>query len=225
MGGEGRKTNTDREKHWREWLATVRMRVSHPREKNNRKNERATDRERKDKRQRKCGVIWKIVAAWLEKGGWVRNSWKWGRGTNKTGEDGEKDEKENARLKRRVLGGVTRARVAGRRRWWKPCEPRGGGGEGWKYETAFLKMRFGAHLLRCERRRVGKKVEGWKETTTVGRHETCRGCWMGGEGKDTGVVRQREREKERSGKTNRIDSLSRVSRRYFSLLPLNRRPG
>lgn len=30
---------------------------------------------------------------------------------NKAGEDGEKDEKENARLKRRVLGGVTRARV------------------------------------------------------------------------------------------------------------------
>lgn len=50
-------------------------------------------------------------------------------------------------------------------------------------------------MLRCERRRVEKKVEGWKETTTVGRHETCRGCGMGGEGKDTGWL-DRESEKK-----------------------------
>lgn len=72
--------------------------------------------------------------------------------------------------------------------------PQGGRMEGGgKYETAFLKMRFGAHLLRCERRKVVEKVEDPKETTTTGRHETRRGCGTGGEGKDT--VRERKREK------------------------------
>lgn len=101
--GEGRRRADRREKCWRvvgnrldEW------RVSHLRGKNNRKNEKATDRKRKDKRQRKCGVIWKIVVAWPKRGmgeKWLkvrkRNERDWKR-------RGEKDEKENAR---RVLGG------------------------------------------------------------------------------------------------------------------------
>lgn len=50
-------------------MATVWMNgVSHLREENNRKNEKATDRKRKDRRQRKCGVIWKIVVAWPKRG-------------------------------------------------------------------------------------------------------------------------------------------------------------
>lgn len=68
---------------------------------------------------------------------------------------------------------------------------------GGKYETAFLKMRFGAHLLRCERRKVVEKVEDWKETTTMERHETRRECGMGGEGKGTGVVKGGKRERRR----------------------------
>lgn len=105
-------------------------------------------------------------------------------------------------------------------RWW-----RGGLSQGWKRvgggsengkvggTTAFLKIRVGAHLLRCETK-AGEKVdyEGWKETTTAGWRETRRGCEMRW-GKDT--VRCGERKDYES------NWYSFMSRSYFPLSSSN----
>jgi len=124
---------------------------------------------------RECRVIWKIVAAWPRR-------WRIRSGEKREGTGPEKTWRKKTRKRAwlcretAVLGGDAVARVKVRsRRWWRRRD-RG-------YETAFLKMRVEAHLLRrevegeekvdCED--CGKKRPPWD----AGRRRIHRGCEWG----------------------------------------------